>query len=433
MIDSGTPGALPAPELVALKQGFVGALHKPSNPGPKAGIGVYVMHAELDYLDFAGCTELASRGYTVLCANNSVSKSGLVNDLDVEQMMLDVAKGVAYLRQRPEIRKVVLLGHSGGGAMMAAYQNIAENGAAAFEGPEKLIPLSAKLASLPKADGIMLLDANYGISGMTLLSLNPAIRAESNGYEIDPALDLFAPATGFTERGARYSPEFARVFHAGVAARMNRLVEHAQNRLRRINAGEGSFSDDEPMVIPDANYVGFNNKFFAQDPRFLSRTSQAWPLLHADGSLTTEVVHTVRRASGFRPMSNSYFHGALKTTVKRFLSTFAIRVGDDFCYGADDFRGMDWSSSHTAPIAATAGIHVPLLTMGMSGHWEFLAAEKIYLNAASSDKSIAFVEGASHTFTPCDEREKEPGQYGDTSRLTFDHVDEWLGSHGRFL
>lgn len=121
------------------------------------------MHAETDYLAFVACTELQERGYTVLCASNSCSKINGETDVDFEPMMTSVGAGVSYLREElaDEIDTVVLLGHSGGGALMAAYQNIAENGLSACNGSEKIYPCSDALADLPAADGIMLCDANY--------------------------------------------------------------------------------------------------------------------------------------------------------------------------------------------------------------------------------------------------------------------------------
>ena len=58
-------------------------------------------------------------------------------------------------------------------------------------------------------------------------------------------------------------------------------------------------------------------------------------------------------------------------------------------------------------------------------------AETIYNMAASEDKTIAFVEGATHKFTPAKHLEKFPGQFGDTMKTLHDFVDEWL-SAGRF-
>ncbi len=43
------------------------------------------------------------------------------------------------------------------------------------------------------------------------------------------------------------------------------------------------------------------------------------------------------------------------------------------------------------------GVSAPLLVMGMTGGYEFLAAEIIHENTPKvTDKTIAFVEGATH-------------------------------------
>ncbi|KAJ5371376.1 uncharacterized protein N7496_007468 [Penicillium cataractarum] len=55
----------------------------------------------------------------------------------------------------------------------------------------------------------------------------------------------------------------------GVVARKNRIIEHAQARLKAIEAGDGMFSDDEPFVIPGGLYIGFNDLFITTDARTL--------------------------------------------------------------------------------------------------------------------------------------------------------------------
>ncbi len=118
--------------------------------------------------------------------------------------------------------------------------------------------------------------------------------------------------------------------------------------------------------------------------------------------------------------------------MRRFLTSFALRVNNDFAYDESTIRGVDWASSYTTPPASVRNIKVPLLTMGMTGNWEYLAAEIIHENAASPDKSIAFVEGASHGYTTCTRCEKIPGQFGDTLKTTYDYIDGWLSKPGRF-
>ncbi|KAL4968006.1 uncharacterized protein BDV14DRAFT_206722 [Aspergillus stella-maris] len=393
------------------------------------------MHAEQDYTTFYPCTELPARGYTTLCLNNAQSKTGLMDDLDFETMMSNVGTGVEFLKNMTDIDKVVLWGHSGGGAMMAGYQNVAENGAAACNGTEKLYPCSSAMDGLPPADGVLLIDANFGLSTMTLLSLNPAITNESTGADIDPALNLYSPANGWTSNGANYTTAFAQKFLSGIATRWNRILSTATERNDLINAGKGLYTDDEGLVIPDANYIGFNNKLITQDVRYLSHTEQKWPLLHKNGRVSKQIVPSVRVASaGIPSVMDNFYDGALKTTITRFLSTFAVRIDSDkFNVTATNITGVDWTSSPTTPIGSVPGISKPLLTMGNTGHYEYLNAEKIYLVAMTEDKSIAFVEGAQHTINTCTECERYPGEFGDTVKTAFDYMDEWLGERGRFI
>jgi hypothetical protein len=418
--------------FVYLGSGVPGLLYEPAKPGSKVAIGVFLMHAEVDYLQFSACAELSKRGYRVLCANNSASKSGLNNDQSIDKALLDAKLGVAFLRNYPGIRKVVLLGHSGGAALMSAYQSIAENGLKACQGPEKLLKCPDSLADLPPADGLILLDANYGMSGMTLLSLDPAVADETTGKAIDAKLDLFNPHNGFDPNGSIYSDDFIHRFQAEVGHRETRLIATALDRLAIINAGNGRFSDDEPFVVPGASYPGFNNKLFAQDTRLLSHTRKAWPVLHKDGTMTTQIVHTVRVPDNATSDTSSLQRGALKTTVRNFLSTYALRVTDDFGYDEDSVRGVDWLSSYTVPPGNVQSVTAPLLTMGMTGHWEYLTAELIFEHAKSADKTIVFVEGANHSLTTCTRCEKTAGEFGDTLKTTFDYVDSWLSKPGRF-
>ncbi|PYH87410.1 hypothetical protein BO71DRAFT_472633 [Aspergillus ellipticus CBS 707.79] len=432
---AATPDTRGPPTLVDFDDsGLVGGIFYPPTDTPRSRIGVYVMHAEQDYLDFVACTELPKRGFTTFCANNDASKSGYMNDVDFEDLMTQVGTGLDYMRNNiTEIDKVVILGHSGGGAMMAAYQNIAENGQAACNGSEKIYPCSDAVADLPAADGLMLIDCNYGLSTMSLLSLNPAIVDENNSSAINEALNLYNPATGFVDNASsNYTASFKKAFQSGVVARNNKVIAHAEARLKAIEAGQGIYSDDEPLTIIDADYIGFNNKFFAQDTRWIHHTTHAWPLLHKNGT-TTQIVPSVRVPTNFESWADTWEGGALKTTVRRYLSTFAIRATEDFNIKVDGFDGIVWNSSQTSPLGNVGGITVPLLTMGMTGHYEYLNAEKLHLAAGSKDASIAFVAGAQHTINTCTACESYPGEFGNTIVTAFNHIGEWLAKEGRFL
>ncbi len=418
--------------FVHLAPGVPGAYYEPTAPGAKAGTVVLIMHSSADYLSFSGCTELARRGYRVLCANNSTSKSGVSNDGVLDQILLEIKAGVAWLRQQPGVEHVVLLGHSGGGTIMSAYQMIAEQGVKACQSAERIWKCPDTLAGLPAADGLMLVDSNWGLAAMTLFSIDPAVRDEASGMATDPALDMYDPANGFRPTGSAYAPAFTRAFLQAEGRRSNALLARAQAMLSDIDAGKGPFADDAPYVVPGAILLGSNNKLFSQDVRLMAHTQQAWPLLHADGRVTTGIVPTVRVPENLRSMTPSLMRGALKTTVRNYLNNYAIRTGPDFGYDATGVHGVEWTSTYASPPGNVQGIGAPLLVMGMTGHWEYLAAETIYNLARSRDKSIAFVEGATHMYTTCTKCEPVPGAYGDTLKTTYDHIDGWLAKPGRF-
>ena len=418
--------------FVSLGRGVPGVLYEPVTPVANSQVGIFVMHSGADYLSFSACTELSKRGYRVLCANTSTNKSGFTDDTTTERIVLDAKAGVAYLRKYPGIRKVVLFGHSGGGVLMSTYQNIAENGVKVCQGPEKILKCPDSLAGLPPADGLMLVDSNFGLGTMMLFSIDPAVVGEEGGQVRNADLDLFNVRNGFRPTGPVYSDEFVRKFQSEQGKRNNQLIRTALDRLEKIDAGQGRYNDDEPFIIPGANFQGANNLLFSQDTRLWAHTRKAWPLLRGDGSTVTQVVNSVRVPENLSSHAGSLEAGALTTTVRKFLSTFALRVTGDYGYDQDSIRGIDWASSYSAPPSSVEGIKVPLLVMGMTGHWEYMAAETIHEHAKSADKTLVYVEGATHLYTPCSKCEKSPGQFGDTVKTTYDYVDAWLSKKGRF-
>jgi len=416
--------------FVHIASGVPGVLYQPVTPGPKSHIALFVMHADGDYLEFSACTELSKRGYTVLCANNTSSKSFTFNDGIIDDVMLQIKAAVTYLKQAPGIDKVVLFGHSGGATLMTAYQDIAENGVAVCQDAQKIHKCPDNLAGMPEADGVVLADANWGQAEMVLLSIDPSVSDETSGMVSNPDLDIKNPKNGYDPKGSNYSPAFIKKFQKAEGARANKLIQMAQDRLALIEAGKGNYADDESFTIPGAFVAA--NKMFPEDPRLLSRSQKPWPLVHANGSVTTGIIHSVRVPETPPMQLSSYKFGALKTTVRNYLSSFAIRVTDNFGYDESAIHGVEWTSTYASPPGNVEGVTVPFLALGMTGHWEGLAAEEIYNHTKSADKSLAFIEGADHVYRTCIKCETTPGQFGDTVKTTYDYIDSWLSKPGRF-
>ena len=394
------------------------ALYEPTVKTEKSSIGIVVMHSNQNYMSFLANGELASRGYTVLALE---APSG---EMQSDKWIAE-GKGVDYLKAKAGISKVVLLGHSGGATTTTAYQLIAEQGAEVLK--DKIYN-EYKLPQLTPADGVMLLDANYGNGIMTLLSLDPNVQDETTGMNIHETLNLADPSKGYGgDAGSHYTPEFIKQYFTAQAERMDRLTAGAQQRLELIKAGKGRFVDDEPFLAPGGAQPKFNNRLVPQDLSLLSHTHQSWPLIHGDGSVTHEVVHCLRGAMGYRSGSNR-MGNTIDTTVRGFLSGLALRTDKEkLMIYEDRIEGIDWTSNINNGIGNAQGITVPLLTMGMTGSYEYIAAEWIYNASPAQDKTCAFVEGAGHMFYPEDQK------YGDTVKALFDYVDQWLSTPGRFL
>lgn len=405
--------------LVVMDMGHTLAMeYVPLNPTETSGIAVVLMHCDQNYMGLKMGPALAERGYHVLACQS-------IEGGPIERKMEMLNKCMKYLRAKPEIEKIILMGHSGGATLMTAYQAIAENGAQVFQGEHMLYKCTIR-EELEKADGIMLIDANYGNGIMSMISLDPAVIEEGNGMKLDPSLDIFDPANGYDRAGANYSPEFIKKYQRAQKERNDRLIALALERLEKINKGEGNYVDDEPFLITAADQPKPNNRLLPEDIRLLSHTKGAYDLIHGDGSVTHEQIQSVRTAECDRCFSSTYGMGVNKNTVKGFLSSQAIRTTEEFAITEDDVLGVEWTSSYASPIGNIEFIQCPALMMGMTGGYEYMAAEMIYNHAKMEDKTIAFVRGATHMFFPNKDAEKEPGEFGDTENALYNYMAEWL-------
>jgi hypothetical protein len=418
-------------EYVRLSPRASGVLYSPSSPRAESRVGLVISHPNSNYLNHIAGAELATRGFRALCVNGRYVNTRRENML-WEQVPLDVAPAVAYLRGLVDVRTVMLVGHSGGGQLMPFYQNVAENGLEAIRGLGPFVRADNQLAGLPPADGLILLDPHHGYSANTLTSLDPSVVDEAQPTATDPSLDIFSPSNGYDPAHPEYSAAFTRRYFRVQAERMNRLTAQALERLTAIQTGRGHYPDDEPFPVARTQA-----RIWQLDTRMVSHTRNTYKVLKPNGAASVEVARSVRVAgvtrgsAGTAAMSAaenaSYHGGAVMYTVKSWLSSNAIRVDpEEYQVTEDDIRGIDWSSSATSTPANLAGTHVPLLILAMTGHYWMVPSEIFYAAAAASDKELAFVHGASHNLVPCRACESFPGEYGDTVETIFHYVADWL-------
>lgn len=393
-----------------------GALYKPDT-GPAPRVGILLMHRTGNFLSHLGATELAKRGFLVLAMNPRFDN----NEAAViwEEIALDVKSGVEFLKKQPGITKVILFAHSGGGATMSFYQAVAEKGPAYCQGPKKLSQCGDNLAGLPRADGIVFMDAHPGNSVNSLRSLNPAVVNDSDPRQLKPELDPFNPRNGFNPSGpSSYSEEFKQKYYKAQAERMNRLIDTALEKLRRMKEGREAYPDDDVFLI----VRGQGARLMQTDPNIQDSTVKPQNLLKNDGTVVKQIITSVRRVGRPSPEQSATFYGGARfLTLRSFLSANAIRA-------TDSLAGIDHCSSNNSVPCAVRSISVPVLITAMGAHTFIRDNELHYELAASADKEFIVIEGATHGATPCAACEKSPGQYSNSVKNFFDYVQNWINT-----
>jgi len=414
---------------LALSQTVQAALWRPASASDRKPVALLLTHESADFTNASSCGDFASRGFQALCMNGRfLNQQGSVI---WDDLMLDVKTGVQYLRKQLDIKKVYLVGHSGGGAIMSYYQNVAENGVKVCQDPRRIVPCSDQLADLPKADGVILLDPIPGLAFSTLTQTDGAVIREDQFGEItpsmvDPTLDMFSPANGYDAKKPSFSADFVKRFYAAEGARYNRLDSLAQSRMEAIKAGKGWFPDDEPFVINRSNA-----RLWVPDIDILAHTQQAHTIVGPNGVERQEIAKSIRPVgTSARGNQSNLLYASTRTgmTVRSFLSTYAIRTTPDYQITADNVIGVDWQSTNTSLVANAGGIKSPLLALSMTGHYWLVTTEIAFSASPSADKTLAYIEGATHGLSTCKECETTPGQFGDTEKTLMDYIAKWLNS-----
>ncbi|NUU42580.1 alpha/beta hydrolase [Tardiphaga robiniae] len=208
--------------LAMLRPRIWGAFARPA--GSK--VAAIVIHPTSNFMGHYLIGALAERGVAMLGLNTRYLGNDAV--LVLERAIQDLGAGVKWLRQQG-FERILLLGNSGGGALVSFYQAQAE--ALTIEDTPAGDPIDLLPEDLPPADAISLNAAHLGRSRLMDTWLDPALIEESDALGSDPALDMFNP-----ENGPAYSAEFMMRYRAAQKARNARIEIWARQRLRQIRA-----------------------------------------------------------------------------------------------------------------------------------------------------------------------------------------------------
>jgi hypothetical protein len=285
-------------------------------PTGAARVGVHLMHPRADSSSSYVIRPLVAAGCAVL-ARSSRSPN---NDTMVlqEQLLLDVAAGVTFLRESG-CHHVILLGLSSGASLAAFYQ--AEARAAAGmrlrETPAGDV-LDLNTFSMPPADAIISLCGHGGLGWVMSKLIDPSVIDERDPLACDPDLDLYNPRNGFKTppESSRYTPAFLELYRAAQRERVKRIDQQARQWLAVGEAARAAVQDgDQDMLIERAAAL--------QPAMIVYRTS-------ADPAFVDLSIDADDRLIGSyqsqRPDRDNYGSGGFSrfTTPRAWLSTWSL-------------------------------------------------------------------------------------------------------------
>jgi len=266
--------------------------------------------------------------------------------------------GVRWLREEAGVENVVLLGNSGGGSLMAAYQSQAVKPDLEAT-PGMTIPEAAQ--RLLPCDFYVSLCAHAGRPEVLTDWMDPSITDEADPTTIDDSLNMYHP-----ENGPPYSAAFIQRYRNAQVARNNRITEWVYAELDRLPG------------------YGLVDRAFN-----LYRTWADLRLM--DGAIDPSDRPVGVCYAGDPKKANFSPRGiGLNNTLRTWLSMWSLQSSP--CRGA----------AHLAKIQLPA-----LVIQSTSDSGVFPSdARKIYHQLGSSDKSLELTVGDHYLSKPSDARDK---------------------------
>lgn len=224
-----------------------GIWHTPA--GHRPSVGFIATHYNVDFSEHYLASYLAERGFGFLGWNTRFRGSERTFLLD--HAVAEIGVGVTWLREQAGVETVVLLGNSGGGSLMGAYQSQAVE--PNIE-PVADLPAIPALDDLPAGDLFVFLSAHPGRPEVLTNWLDAAVTDEHDPTVTDPRLDIYNP-----DNGPPFTAQFLARYRAAQVARNGRITGWVKDEL--VRCAEAGVRDRLFVV----------NRVWA-DPRFVDPT-----------------------------------------------------------------------------------------------------------------------------------------------------------------
>src|SRR4029078_9658369 len=167
------------------------------SPAKRPRTVVVSMHPSSDNQRHFVLQPAAERGYAGFgLAGRSTGKDAAIH----EEVLLDLAAAIKCLKEERGFTQVVLVGHSGGGSLMAYYQSQATPAPPGrYQSTPAGDPPDLNAFEMPSADGVAILNASEGEGLHVEHHLDPSLVREDDPLSIAPALHIEQPAHTHSE------------------------------------------------------------------------------------------------------------------------------------------------------------------------------------------------------------------------------------------
>jgi pimeloyl-ACP methyl ester carboxylesterase len=213
-----------APRIQAGGHPCQGIYWTPKGKRPK--VALIATHYNVDFTEHYIAPYFAARGFGFLGWNTRFR--GAEDQFILEHALIDIGVGLRWLREEAGVEKIVILGNSGGGSLMGAYQS-------EIISPELAKSASSKtrdaLQALPASDLYISLNAHQGRPEVLTDWMDASVINESDPTKTDELLNPFNP-----DNGPPYSADFIARYRAAQRARNQRITDWAKAELKRVNA-----------------------------------------------------------------------------------------------------------------------------------------------------------------------------------------------------
>ncbi|MEO6271384.1 MAG: alpha/beta hydrolase [Lautropia sp.] len=215
--------------LQMLRPRIYGALLEAPGVDRSKAVAAIVIHPASNFHGHYLIEPLAGRGVSCMGLNTRYVNND--STLLMERVIQDLGAGIQQLRALG-YRKVMLIGNSGGAALVSFYQAQAEK--LTLTHLAHGAPIALAEADLPPVDGIALAAAHAGRTRLLKEWIDPAVVDENDPTQSDPELDLYN-----TPRSLPLDEAFLARFREGQQRRFERIEAWVTDRLERLRRADG--------------------------------------------------------------------------------------------------------------------------------------------------------------------------------------------------